>query len=75
MSADGRRCECRTNLEFDHVVPLARGGLTTVENVRLCCRAHNQYAAERVFGEGFMRGKRAWGRIRAASATTAGATP
>ena len=81
VSADGRRCECRGNLEFDHVVPLSRGGATTVENVRLCCRAHNQYEAERVLGERFMRGKRAWARTRRASATAmppmapAGATP
>ena len=68
VSADGRRGECRSNLEFDHVVPLARGGATTVENVRLCCRAHNQYEAERVLGEGFMRGKRAWARAGAARA-------
>lgn len=73
VSADGRRCECRTDLEFDHVVPLARGGLTTVENVRLCCRAHNQYEAERVFGEGFMRGKRAWASGRTRSSTRTGA--
>ena len=54
----GRRCAARTRLEFDHVVPVARGGTATVGGLRLRCRAHNQYEAERVFGEGFMRGKR-----------------
>jgi hypothetical protein len=34
--------------------------------MRLRCRAHNQYAAERVFGEAFMSGKRENARARAA---------
>ena len=54
----GVRCEERSLLEFDHVTPIARGGRSTVENVRLRCRAHNQLAAELFFGEGFMRMKR-----------------
>ena len=29
-----------------------------MENLRLRCRAHNQYEAERVFGTGFMNQKR-----------------
>jgi len=32
-------------LEFHHVVPYARGGQATVENITLRCRAHNQYEA------------------------------
>lgn len=57
---DGHRCTCRERIEFDHRVPVAKGGESTVENVRLLCRAHNQYEADRVLGESFMRGKRAW---------------
>ena len=34
------------------------GGETTVENVRLRCRAHNQLAADETFGAGFMQEKR-----------------
>jgi len=49
-SADGHRCEERSRLEVDHVVPVARGGQPTVENLRLLCRAHNQHAAERTLG-------------------------
>jgi hypothetical protein len=37
---------------------VARGGLATVDNLRLRCRAHNQYEAERTFGSGFLRDKR-----------------
>lgn len=57
VAADGRRCESRTRLEFDHVRPLARGGQTSVDNLRLRCRAHNFHEAERVFGKGFMAKK------------------
>jgi hypothetical protein len=58
VSDSGRRCASCTRLEFDHVTPLARGGETSVANLRLRCRAHNQYAADREFGAGFMRRKR-----------------
>ncbi|MBI5169500.1 MAG: HNH endonuclease [Candidatus Eisenbacteria bacterium] len=60
VGTDGHRCTCRERIEFDHRVPVAKGGASTVENVRLLCRAHNQYEAERLLGERFMRGKRAW---------------
>ncbi|MEQ9504103.1 MAG: hypothetical protein RIT81_45020 [Deltaproteobacteria bacterium] len=32
---DGRRCSETERLEFDHVVPVAKGGRSTVDNVRL----------------------------------------
>ena len=54
----GRRCGARTRLEFDHVDPVARGGWATAERMRLRCRGHNQFEAERVFGAEFMRRKR-----------------
>ena len=54
----GDRCPARSGLEFDHAKPLAQGGETTVENVRLRCRAHNQLAAEEAYGEEFIRLKR-----------------
>ena len=58
VSEDGHRCSARSRLEFDHVDPVARGGRATVEGIRLRCRAHNQYGAERTFGPGFMEQKR-----------------
>ena len=58
VSEAGQRCEARMPLEFDHVVEFARGGEATVEGIRLRCRAHNQYQAERTFGAEFMRHKR-----------------
>jgi len=57
-SASGRRCQARTGLEFDHVIPFARGGESTVDNLRLRCREHNQHGAEQTYGAGFMEQKR-----------------
>ena len=58
VSEAGHRCESRKRLEFDHILEVARGGEATVDGLRLRCRAHNQYAAERTFGAEFMRHKR-----------------
>jgi 5-methylcytosine-specific restriction endonuclease McrA len=57
VSEDGHRCPADSGLEFDHIQPVARGGEATVEGIRLLCRAHNQYAAERTFGAEFMHHK------------------
>jgi 5-methylcytosine-specific restriction endonuclease McrA len=55
---DKHRCGTRKSLEFDHVTPFAKGGLTTVGDLRLRCRRHNQVEADRAFGESFMDRKR-----------------
>jgi HNH endonuclease len=64
VSECGKRCGSTTRLEFDHVDPVARGGQTSTDRMRLRCRAHNQYEAECTFGVGFMRGKRQEARCR-----------
>ena len=76
VSESGRRCASRTRLEFDHVEEVARGGESTIGNVRLRCRAHNQYAAECTFGREFMDRKREAARHDAPAAprTSASAT-
>ncbi|OFX20427.1 MAG: hypothetical protein A2V77_02785 [Anaeromyxobacter sp. RBG_16_69_14] len=61
---DGGRCQwplesggvCGSTLrvELDHIHPQALGGQSTVGNMRLLCRMHNDLAARRVFGEGWM---------------------
>jgi 5-methylcytosine-specific restriction endonuclease McrA len=56
-SASGKRCPARRMLEFDHIEPVARGGQSTVDNLRLRCRTHNQYAAELTYGREFMDAK------------------
>ncbi|HEX8908147.1 MAG TPA: HNH endonuclease signature motif containing protein [Anaeromyxobacteraceae bacterium] len=50
----GGICGSTTRLELDHVVPVARGGASTVDNLRVCCAFHNQLAAREVFGEDWM---------------------
>ncbi len=50
IGPEGRRCESREFLEYDHIVPWALGGLSTLDNIRLLCRAHNQRLAKRRFG-------------------------
>src|SRR6185369_1227980 len=50
VSPDGRRCSARWRLELDHIEPAAVGGEATIENLRLRCRAHNQWYARQYFG-------------------------
>jgi hypothetical protein len=57
VSPEGRRCCAREFLEVHHHEPFARGGKATVDNLRLSCRAHNQFLAELDYGRGFMREK------------------
>lgn len=73
VSETGKRCGSRHRLEFDHIEAVARGGTSTVENVRLLCRAHNQHAAERAFGAEFMENKRA--EAKRGRATSSRAAP
>jgi len=40
------------------VKPVAKGGKSTAANLRLLCRAHNQYMAGEELGHGFMHEKR-----------------
>ncbi len=49
--SEGRRCECRTRLELDHIQPRALGGSDDASNLRARCRAHNLHAAEEIFGK------------------------
>jgi hypothetical protein len=58
VSDRGVRCPAIDWLQFDHLEPYSRGGQATAANIRLRCRAHNQYEAERRYGREFMRRKR-----------------
>jgi 5-methylcytosine-specific restriction endonuclease McrA len=58
VSENGKRCDSRHMVEFDHDVPRACGGESTPENLRLLCRAHNQHKAKRELGAEFMDAKR-----------------
>jgi hypothetical protein len=70
VSRSGQRCPSRRFLQFDHIVPFARGGEATVDNIRLVCSAHNRHAAECAFGAEFIDEKR-----RAARAAAGRCTP
>jgi hypothetical protein len=43
-------CSSRFLVQHDHIIPVAMGGKSTVENLRLRCHAHNQRAAIEKFG-------------------------
>ena len=50
VSPDGHRCEETGRLEIDHITPVAEGGRTTPDNLRVLChlcryRHNRQYAA------------------------------
>jgi hypothetical protein len=62
---NGELCGSTHRLQFDHVRPVALGGQSTVDNIRLTCAPHNLLAARRVFGDALMD--------RYAPARTAGA--
>ncbi len=52
--ASGGVCGSTTRLELDHIVPVARGGASTIANLRVTCRFHNQHAARQVFGDAWV---------------------
>ena len=55
----GRRCAETGALEFDHLDGFARTRVHQVDRIRLLCRAHNQHAAESMYGRAFMERARA----------------
>jgi hypothetical protein len=76
VSRDGHRCGETRFLEFHHVVPAARGGRATVDNIQLRCRAHNGYEVDLFFGPGKRWVKRRAGKeVSMATRSGTGATP
>jgi len=55
----GHRCPETGGLEFDHLDGYARTRVHQVDRIRLLCRAHNQHAAEKMYGREFMERARA----------------
>jgi hypothetical protein len=72
---NGERCGCTEGLQFDHIEPLALGGTSTVENVRLLCPAHNREAARLVLGDWVLRYTRKGREVRAPAASGVPAAP
>jgi hypothetical protein len=52
--ASGGICGSTRQLELDHIVPVARGGPSTIDNLRVTCRTHNQLHADQSFGRAHM---------------------
>lgn len=50
VDEEGCRCTATSQLEFHHHAPFAKGGVHSVDNVSLLCRAHNGHAAHRDYG-------------------------
>ncbi|HEY0464974.1 MAG TPA: hypothetical protein VGC79_12220 [Polyangiaceae bacterium] len=71
VAADGRRCDARAFLEFDHVRPFARFGAGDAENIRLLCRAHNLLHARNCFGAMHIAAKVAAAKVAAAKVAAA----
>jgi HNH endonuclease len=38
----GKLCNSTVYLEYDHILPVSKGGQNRIDNLRLRCRAHNQ---------------------------------
>jgi len=38
----GKLCNSTVYLEYDHIIPVSKGGQNRIDNLRLRCRAHNQ---------------------------------
>ncbi len=55
----GRRCGETGALEFDHRDGFARAPVHRADRIRLLCHAHNQHAADRMYGRAFMERARA----------------
>src|SRR5574341_1591395 len=53
-TADGSVCGSTCRVQYDHIVPVARGGKSTVGNIRLACALHNDLAARQSFGDAWM---------------------
>jgi hypothetical protein len=64
----GRRCNEKNGVEFDHIDGFALARSHSMDRIRLLCRAHNQHAAEKLYGREFME------RARAASTSTRSGT-
>lgn len=42
------RCGSRENLEYDHIIPVAKGGSNTARNIELLCEACNRLKSDSI---------------------------
>ncbi len=63
-SRDGTRCSSRTGLELEHTRPFGVSPTHDEKLLKAFCRAHNRLAADRFYGDDFMKAKVAAGPSR-----------
>jgi hypothetical protein len=49
-----KKCESKFRIQFDHLMPVSKGGQTTEKNLRLLCFSHNQIEAINHFSKKHM---------------------
>jgi 5-methylcytosine-specific restriction endonuclease McrA len=54
-SPTGKTCGSTFQLQIDHILPIAKGGESVLENLRLVCRNHNLHFARMHFGQAKMK--------------------
>ena len=54
VGTNGKRCPEDNYLQIDHIVPFAKGGKNTKDNLRLLCPRHNMLLAEGAYGKEHM---------------------
>ena len=42
------RCQSRENLEYDHIIPVSKGGANTVRNIELLCQSCNRTKSNKI---------------------------
>jgi CRISPR/Cas system Type II protein with McrA/HNH and RuvC-like nuclease domain len=42
------KCQGKTDLEYDHIIPHSKGGANTIKNLQLLCRACNRKKSNRI---------------------------
>ena len=50
IGENGKRCQSKHQLEWDHVIPWSQGGGSDEKSLRVYCRTHNQYRTKKTHG-------------------------